>query len=465
MSHQERPEVLRMATNRPTPKDQEARFLLDELFFSTTDAKGVITFGNDLFVRVSGYSPAGLLGKPHNLIRHPDMPRAVFRLFWEYLQAGRSVVAYVKNLAADGSYYWVCAMVAPIADGYLSIRLKPSAPFFAAIRTLYGELLSIESAAEDRQSGMEQAGAELGKAVRRLGYDNYGQLMEEILISEVQSRKQLMGAPSGTAQDALAGSGDLAELSAHCGSLTRHVDDLFSRLGAFMELQKALADKTAFIRRLGRGLQYLSLNAQVQSAGLLEDGVTLQVIAGQMSDSARSVCGAADKVCEDMAGAMGALRSAAAQIAMSDLSVETMRHFLSELASAVNQTGTRQRIAQLAEVVEANLSATCAQMTGAADRVMQLDQRLDQFLRGIRTLQILRVTGKVEAVRCREADGVSRIFNDVHSTTDQARQKLSLLADLVGLAQIQAPDRALLDPHIAPLRSGMALDAAEALAA
>jgi hypothetical protein len=142
-----------------------------------------------------------------------------------------------------------------------------------------------------------------------------------------------------------------------------------------------------------------------------------------------------------------------------------MRRFLSELAGSANQAGTRQRIAQLAEVVEGNLAATCTQMGDAAERVGQLDQRLEQFLRGIRTLQILRVTGKVEAVRCREADGVSRIFNDVHHTTEQARQKLSLLADLVGVAQIEVPDRTLLNAHIAPLRSGGESSIAAAAAA
>ncbi len=449
------------------PRDQEARFLLEELFFSTTDAKGVITFGNDIFVRVSGYPLAGMLGKPHNIIRHPDMPRAVFRLFWNYLHAGRSVVAYVKNLAADGSYYWVCTMVAPIDGGYLSIRLKPSTPLLTPIRGLYEKLLSIEAAAETPQAGMEQAGAALEQAVRGLGYTDYGQLMQDILIGEVRSRKERMGARSPAADCPTSGNGDmseLAELSDHCAGLTRHVDDLFSRIGTFMELQKELAETTAFIHKLGRGLQYLSLNAQVQSAGLLADGVTLQVIAGQMSDSARSVCGAADEVCRDMAEAMASLRSAATQIAMSDLSVEMMQRFLSELAGAANQDGTRQRIAQLAQVVESNLAATCDQMADAAQRVGHLDQRLVQFLRGIRTLQILRVTGKVEAVGCREAEGVSRIFNDVHHTTEQARQKLALLTDMVEMAQIEVPDRTLLDVHIAPLRAGMELTLAGASA-
>ena len=106
------------------PCDRESPFEIDELFFSTTDRKGVITFGNDVFVRVSGHPRERLIGAPHNVIRHPDMPRAVFRLLWDYVLAGRSVVAYVKNMAADGAYYWVLALVTPIRGGFLSVRLK-----------------------------------------------------------------------------------------------------------------------------------------------------------------------------------------------------------------------------------------------------------------------------------------------------------------------------------------------------
>ena len=96
------------------PKNIESVFLPDEMFFSTTDLKGIILSGNDVFIRVSKFSKEELIGKPHNIIRHPDMPRIVFKLLWDYIQSGKPIVAYVKNIAKDGSYYWVLATVVPI---------------------------------------------------------------------------------------------------------------------------------------------------------------------------------------------------------------------------------------------------------------------------------------------------------------------------------------------------------------
>lgn len=98
---------------------------VEDLFFSTTDAKGIIDEGNEVFTRNSRFSREQLLGAPHNLIRHPDMPAAVFHVMWAMLAAGQPVCAYVKNLAADGSTYRAFATVVPIGDRYLSVRSRP----------------------------------------------------------------------------------------------------------------------------------------------------------------------------------------------------------------------------------------------------------------------------------------------------------------------------------------------------
>jgi len=93
--------------------DEPRPFEIEELFFSTTDKKGHIKTANSVFFRVAAYDRAHLLEKPHNIIRDPDMPRAVFHLMWEEIQADRPLFAYVKNRAADGRYYWVVALVTP----------------------------------------------------------------------------------------------------------------------------------------------------------------------------------------------------------------------------------------------------------------------------------------------------------------------------------------------------------------
>src|SRR5512135_1947802 len=109
----------------------------DELFFSTTDAKGVIRSGNSVFARISHYSVAELVGTPHNVVRHPDMPAGAFRLVWDRLLAGRPAAAYVLNLAQDGAHYWVFATITPLGDGFLSVRMAPRSVLFEPAKALY----------------------------------------------------------------------------------------------------------------------------------------------------------------------------------------------------------------------------------------------------------------------------------------------------------------------------------------
>ena len=122
-----------MARSTVHPIPVERPFAVHEIFFSTTDRKGIIRSGNRVFTRVSGYTNEELVGAPHNIVRHPDMPRVVFQLLWTEIGAGRSIAAYVKNMASDGSYYWVLATAMPVGDGYLSVRLKPTSPLLATV--------------------------------------------------------------------------------------------------------------------------------------------------------------------------------------------------------------------------------------------------------------------------------------------------------------------------------------------
>ena len=95
------------------PTNVEVHFDTADIIVSKTNLKGKITYANTAFCTVSGYSLPELIGAPHSLIRHPDMPRAVFKLLWDTIQDGHEVFAYVKNLAKSGAYYWVFAHVTP----------------------------------------------------------------------------------------------------------------------------------------------------------------------------------------------------------------------------------------------------------------------------------------------------------------------------------------------------------------
>jgi PAS domain S-box-containing protein len=143
------------------PTGVEVHFADHEIIVSKTDPRGVITYANDIFQRVSGYSEAELLGQPHNLIRHPEMPRCVFGLLWDTLRSGREIFAYVVNLARDGRHYWVFAHVTPSFDadgrivGFHSNRRVPYPDALPKVRELYATLLAEEAKWADPRKAIE----------------------------------------------------------------------------------------------------------------------------------------------------------------------------------------------------------------------------------------------------------------------------------------------------------------------
>ncbi|WP_455756767.1 PAS domain-containing protein [Sulfurimonas sp.] len=118
----------------------------DDFLVSQTDSKGTILFANDDFCKVAGYTLEELTGKPHNIVRHPDMPKAAFKDLWETVKKNNIWNGYVKNSTKDGGYYWVFATVYPMYDEvtgqqtYLSCRRKPSKEEINDAQALYKTL-------------------------------------------------------------------------------------------------------------------------------------------------------------------------------------------------------------------------------------------------------------------------------------------------------------------------------------
>lgn len=133
-----------------TPTARERVMREEDFIVSKTDAKGRITYSNRIFMEFAGYCEDELLGVQHNIVRHPDMPRAVFKLMWETLSAGREFFGYVKNMASDGSFYWTFANVTPTVDaqgmttGYFSVRRKPRKDAVDYFSLLYARMIDKE---------------------------------------------------------------------------------------------------------------------------------------------------------------------------------------------------------------------------------------------------------------------------------------------------------------------------------
>lgn len=149
-----------------------------DFIVSKSDLSGRVTYGNPTFFHLSGYSEEELLGTQHNIIRHPDMPRCVFKLLWSTITEKRECFAYVKNLSKDGSYYWVFANITPDLDrngnilGYFSVRRRPKRSSVLQIEGIYRHLLQVERAAGSRDA-VGAGTAELFRLISDKGGKSY----------------------------------------------------------------------------------------------------------------------------------------------------------------------------------------------------------------------------------------------------------------------------------------------------
>lgn len=160
---------------------RQVMFGVEELLVSKTDLKGHITYANEAFLKVAGFSEAELIGQPHNVIRHPEMPRLIFQMLWKSIQSGKELFAYVVNLTRNGDHYWVLAHVTPTFDeqcnvtGYHSNRRYADPAAVARIKTLYAKLLAEERSNPKRAEAIAASALVLDQylAELKITYDEF----------------------------------------------------------------------------------------------------------------------------------------------------------------------------------------------------------------------------------------------------------------------------------------------------
>ncbi|WP_433297254.1 PAS domain-containing protein [Actinoplanes sp. CA-030573] len=168
---------MRALQTRPT--GIERTFAADEIIVTKTDPRGVITYANEVFLRISALTEKEAIGQPHSLIRHPDMPRAVFKLLWETIKGGDEIFAYVLNLAVDGAHYWVFAHVTPSHGpdgrhvGYHSNRRRPEPASVAAVKQVYDRVRAAESRAGSTPAAVEAGWRALEDELGGRSYDEF----------------------------------------------------------------------------------------------------------------------------------------------------------------------------------------------------------------------------------------------------------------------------------------------------
>ncbi len=401
-------------------KNNSRDFRNHELFFSTTNEKGIITGCNDVFIRVADYEPADILLKPHNIVRHPEMPRAVFKLLWDYLEAGKTIGAYVKNLAATGEYYWVYALACPINGGYLSIRFKPSSPIFDVVQSLYAEILKVESSygREERREGLEASFAKMVQRVGELGFPSYDHFMFESLRQEIE----LCGA---AIEDSVLNEAKRAGKT-----------PIGETLSGFSALRSDLAEKAKNLGLFVKKLHHLSVNASVRARHVGQAGRALGVIGEEISRASNSLKQQIGSFGDQVTDLSSALQKTSFELAMAFLQASMAQNFANYQSKNVISEEVQiekfgQKLNDLGEILRncELQSATAARqtLTRLSGTMVQFDQFIEFLDKLILTLQFGYVTGQAEVAGIADDKGFSLLLQDLQSSSEQARDELDKL--------------------------------------
>ena len=354
----------------PDDTHEEMPFRFDELFFSRTDAHGIIQSGNAVFQRVSGYAWDELIGKAHKLVRHPDMPRAVFFILWDRIKRGEPVGAYVKNRTKDGRHYWVFAAVTPIEGGYLSVRLKPSTALFRTIQKEYEALRHYEMAEKPLPAA---SAARLEERLAGLGYCDYAAFMAEALAGEAAAR------------DAV---------------LNRAGDGRIKRFADVLDSARALLKEAAVVSASYSKNERVSLNFQGQAAKLGAAGA----VTGQISKNYDLICAQINASLAKFTAAAGAVlatvRTGQFLTATALIQSEVLALFRGE-SDGDGSIRFADEIPRLERQMEDYQRRATEGLQGISDGARQFRRQCDDMKRMAEALEVTRIMGMVECARQR----------------------------------------------------------------
>lgn len=442
------------------PREVESPFGLHELFFSTTDRRGIIRSGNRVFTRVSGWDANELIGQSHNWVRHPEMPRVVFELFWDTILAGKPIAAYVKNLAKDGSYYWVVATVVPYQDGYLSVRFRPVSSTFQVVQTLYEKLrgieLGVEAATGSPRQAMAASKPALDAALQELGFADYTAFMHTFLPAEMSERDRQLR-EQGIAKDTIGGASDpvLDGLDRANEDIRRHLDRLFSNLDQFLGLNRDLEGKSDYIHALAREIQLLSLNASVSANHLAHNGRSLGVVSLIMTGHAKESGELIGLLAEEITATLGVLRDLAFRVSVARVQAESVSAFIQELRSgSAGNDGIRAvgdpvvAVRLLSVCLQEGIAAVAEAFGGIDTGLGRLATRIGHLRSVLRTLDMVNTSGRVEVSRLSAYGSFGNLFQESADRINEALGEMNTLSATVNATRQRSTEAVLADSQV-----------------
>ncbi len=424
------------------PKDVESVYLFKELFFSKTDLVGNILTGNNVFVRVSQFSKEELIGSPHNIIRHPDMPRVVFKVLWDYLKAGNIIAAYVKNMAKDGRYYWVLAAVYPVDGGYVSIRLKPSSDFFKIIPGVYKKVLAAEES-----GGMNSSLDLLLSTIQSAGFKDYDAFMSKVLMEELTSRQKMI-AQETTKLEFLSSSKQkdvptkiedqralieqINNVSRHCQTISGIFDLLFKSFENLLNIEQMTNTNTKAVIDFSEFISILSLNASIETHSLGAQGLTLAVISKQIKKYSEEIEMQASTISSEAADISARTQQLGLLLASSRMQADMISFFALESYELSNRGSfssedfqqVSKDILLLVQLFVNTFDKVNSILNPLAKRIHRIITVLEIISKMIRDLERTDVLGCIEASRLGDnGNRFNIVFGQMRISTEKTRDK------------------------------------------
>lgn len=377
----------------------EREVAFEDLFFSTTDRRGVIDGSNTVFCRYAQYSMDRLLGAPHNIVRHPDMPGGVFRIMWDLLLAGKPMAGYVANLASDGTTYWVFATITPLGDGFLSVRQRPCVT--DTLRTavaLYEQVRPAELEAQRDGATRVQAarsGAEaITEALAGLGFADYSDFIRRAVPAEVAARRAETTWTAPDPRDPV--DGVTRALLDAAVAVDRALDTQDAALGDLATLSAALADASARTVGSVRHLDGAVASAMSASREVSDTQPVLANVARPLAETSGWLRAAFDELGLLLDRARLGIAELQLRTALARLHDETLAEFAREMSAAEAPERAPLYVQQLCHALEATVATvtqetamTRAVLDDVADALTEVQDRMLEFQRLLATWRLL----------------------------------------------------------------------------
>jgi aerotaxis receptor len=370
----------------------------------------------------------------------------VFKVLWDHIKNDKPVVAYVKNKTKEGGYYWVLAVVFPLNDQFISIRLKPTSPIFSAVRELYFKLLMAETS-----GGMESSEPMLVENLHNLGYKSYDDFMSDALLSEFSARKKLLSVMETEAKIYSKVTTPLGlQLNVvlqYSQTLMQSYGHWFEKIEMYNHVKSTFKEKGVHLRHLARNIVFLSLNASVASYKVASGGETFGVLASDIRINAKEndrlithVHTLSESLADTLNELIFTISSLSIQIEMLTCFIEESLQCNGEISGA-EISEKLDSLIELVLVYSEKLSALQLKMDCF---IQESIKHLDQLERQVMYLGYIQVYGIIEAAsNSDETVGFGGIFSQLKGLIQETSEEIVIMQK-IGI-NFHTENRSLID--------------------